>query len=93
MSFGWRTGDPWNGGQTSRRGPGQRRAATVQQELSVIDDSGSSRSGAKQGPSGGGGVVVGHVICIVDGHPPGRRDGLGSCLLVVSGHLHSTERT
>lgn len=44
---------------------------------------------AKQGPSGGRGVVQRHVCRIVDSHPPGRRDGLGSGLLVVSGHLLS----
>lgn len=33
---------------------------------------------------------MGHVRRVVDGHPPGRRDGLGSGLLAVSGHLLST---
>lgn len=50
----------------------------------------TSRSGAKQGSSRGGGVVVGHVVRVVDDHPPGRRDGLGSCLLAVGGHFRST---
>lgn len=45
--------------------------------------------GAEQGPAGSGGVVVGHVRRVVDGHRPGRRDGLGSGLLAVS-HLLST---
>lgn len=87
--FGGRTGHPWNVGQTSWRGLGQRRAAAPQQELSVIDDPGTTRGRAEQGPSGSGGVVVGHVRRVVDGHPPGRRDGLGSGLLAVSGHLLS----
>lgn len=39
--FGGRTGHPWNVGQTSWRGLGQRRAAAPQQELSVIDDPGT----------------------------------------------------
>lgn len=43
--------------------------------------------GAEQGPSGGGGVVVGHVRRVADGHPAGGRDGLGSGLLAVGGHL------
>lgn len=50
----------------------------------------TARGGAEQGPSGSSGVVVGHVCRVVDGHPPGRRDGLGSGLLAVSGHLVST---
>ncbi len=49
----------------------------------------TARGRAEQGPSGSSGVVVGHVRRVVDGHPPGRRDGLGSGLLAVSGHLLS----
>lgn len=78
-----------NVGQTAWRGPGQRRAATVQQELPLVDDPRTARGGAEQGSSGGRGVVMGHVGCVVDGHPPGGRDGLGSGLLAVSGHLLS----
>lgn len=85
--FGGRTGHPWNVGQTSRRGLGHRRTATLQQELPVVDDPGAARSGAEQGPSGSRGVVVGHVLRVADGHSPARRDRLGSGLLAVSGHL------
>lgn len=85
-----RTGHTRNDGQTLRRSLGHRRAATLQQEFAVVDDPGTSRGGAKQGPSWSRGVVVGHVRRVVDGHPPGRRDGLGSGLLAVSGHLLST---
>lgn len=42
---------------------------------------------AEQGPSGSRGVVMGHVRRVADGHPPGRRDGLGSGLLDICGHL------
>lgn len=49
----------------------------------------TTRGGAEQCPSGSSGVVVGHVRRVGDGHPPARRDGLGSCLLTVSGHLLS----
>lgn len=38
---GGRTGHPWNFGQTLRRSLGHRRAATLQQELSVVDDPGT----------------------------------------------------
>lgn len=50
----------------------------------------TARGRAEQGPSGSRGVVVGHVRRVVDGHPPGRRDSLGSGLLAVSGHLRLT---
>ena len=39
--FGGRAGHPWNAGKTSGRSPGQRRAATLQQELSVVNDPGT----------------------------------------------------
>lgn len=38
---GGRTGHSWNVGQTFRRSLGHRRTATLQQELSVIDDPGT----------------------------------------------------
>lgn len=87
--FRRRPGHAFNLGQTLRRSPGHRRAATLQQELAVVDDPGPAGGRAEQGPSGGGGVVVGQVRRVVDGHPPGGRDGLGSGLLAVSGHLLS----
>lgn len=87
---GGRTSHPWNFGQTSRGSFGHWRAATLQQELPVVDDPGSTGGRAEQGPSGSSGIVVGHVRRVVDGHPPGRRDGLGSGLLAVSGHPLST---
>lgn len=49
----------------------------------------TTRCGAEQGSTRSSRVVLGHVICIVDGHSPDGRDGLGSCLLAVSGHLLS----
>lgn len=36
-----RTGHPWNDGQTMRRSLGHGRTATLQQELSVVDDPGT----------------------------------------------------
>lgn len=53
-----------------RWGSGQGRSPTLQQELTVIDDSGSSRRSAEQSPSRSGGVVLGHVGSIENGHPP-----------------------
>lgn len=42
---------------------------------------------AEQSSAGSRGVVQGHVRRVVDGHPPGPRDGFGSGLLAVRGHL------
>lgn len=36
---------------------------------------------------------MGHLLRIVDGHHPDRRDGLGGGRLAVSGHLLSTQLT
>lgn len=81
---GGRAGHPGNVGQTMRRSFSYRRAATLQQELSIIDDPGAPRGRAEQGPSRSRGVVVRHVRLVVDGHPSARRDGLGSGLLAIS---------
>lgn len=51
----------------------------------------TARGRAEQGPPRSRGVIEGHVCRVVDDHPPGRRDGLGSGLLVVSGHLRSAK--
>lgn len=48
---------------------------------------------AKQGSSRSSGVILGHVRRVVDGHPPGRRDGLGSGLQEFSGHILSYSNT
>lgn len=85
--FGGWTCDPWNDGQTFWRSLSYWGATTFQQELAVIDNPSTARSCAEEGPSGGRRVVMGHVRRVADGHPPGRRDGLSSGLLVVSGHL------
>lgn len=47
----------------------------------------TARGCAEQSSAGSRGVVQGHVRRVVDGHPPGRRDGFGSGLLAVRGHL------
>lgn len=39
--LGGRAGHSWNDWQVGRRGPGQRRTATVQQELAFVDDPGT----------------------------------------------------
>ncbi len=46
----------------------------------------TARGRAEQGPSRSRGVVMRHVLRVVDGHPSSRRDGLGSGLLTISGH-------
>lgn len=47
----------------------------------------TARGCAEQSSAGSRGVVQGHVRRVVDGHPPGRRDGFGSGFLAVRGHL------
>lgn len=39
--LGGRAGHSWDDWQVGRRGPGQRRTATVQQELAFVDDPGT----------------------------------------------------
>lgn len=85
--FGGGTGHPWNVRQTSGGSLGHRGPATLQQELSVVDDPGAARGCAEQCSSGCSGVVMRHVLRVVYGHPSGRRDGLGSGLLTTRGHL------
>lgn len=63
-------GDSWDIRQAGGS-PCQRGAPALQEELPVIDYSGSSRGGAEQGSPGGTRVVLGHQRGVVDGDPPG----------------------
>lgn len=82
-----RAGHPWNVREAAGGCASQWGAATVQQEFSVVDDSGASRGGAEQGSSGGSGVVMGQMGCIVDGHPSGGWDCPTGGLLAAYRHV------
>lgn len=68
-----RPGDSWDIRHFGRR-TSQRRCPTLQEELPIVNYSGTSRCSAEQSPSWSRGVVLGHVSSIVDGNPPDSRD-------------------